>query len=1297
MKWTDEQQQVIDARHCNLLVSAAAGSGKTAVLVERILQMISDRDNPMNIDELLVVTFTKAAAAQMRDKITAALENMLSKEPDNEHFMRQLNYIHKANILTIDSFCYQVVKEHFHLLGIDPGIRVGEAGEIALLRDEVLQQVIEEFYEKRPDFVEFSDAFSADKQDAGIEAYITKIYELSSSYPRPEEWINQARKELFAEDETEFMELPFMKAYMQEIRSRALEMKDTVVKVLERARGIDGVPYMEKALCADIALLDDMIAADTYTRWSELSGIKFANIGRPGKTEYNPDTALWIKKQRDEYKAAVEELRKGFKLPFDTVLSQMKKQRAMLSAFLDIADEFRRCFLQAKMKKNILEFSDIEHFALQVLCSGYDGDGNPVPSEAAAELSDGFREILIDEYQDSNYLQEDILRCVSKISKGEYNIFMVGDVKQSIYGFRMARPDLFMDKYHAYPMEAGHSCRKILLKNNFRSRANVLETINYIFYQIMGKELGGIDYTENEELVPGKDFPPMEDGSNEGETDCVELLLGESKDFVFLNAGDEGVISEKQETLDENLEDIGRMELEASVVAGRINRLLGREGGKPYQVTDSETGRLRNVEFKDIVILFRAPKAFQQIFSEVLMDRGIPAKVQNENGYFDTVEIRLLLSLLQVADNPYNDVELAAALRGFFGKMNNEELAMLALLQGRMQEKRGHLYRVVERLAAYGGEQEEGGALDMDKLIEEAFALGPSNSREYILQTLCPKCRQFVAIIEDIQERKAYTGLGQLLSDIYYRMGYYYYVEAMPEGGQRIKNLDLFLAETKRFEQGAFKTLFDYLRFVEKLREKSVSLGDAPAQESNEDVVRIMSIHKSKGLEFPVVFLSGIGKGFNLMDTKTPLIIHSDYHLAAKYVDTDRRCGNDTLRRQAVASLMTSESIAEELRILYVGLTRAKEKLIMTGVTPDIPKLIERYKEVAERKEQKLSYSIVRSAGSYLDFITAAFMRNRNFHEAMGKVRKRMDKKGETILSADYELSFALDTPNIRLHTEVYDFKSMAVTHVRSLAEKQMDKMGQLELLRQAPAAGKAEIEKGLLWTYEDDRLTRQKSKLSVTEIKRIYETDYEPSDVVARQTQLQDKYVPDEPCFISGKQPFNAAQKGTWMHKAMELFDNAGAVTRQEIEAHLDRLWQEGFLPEETKEFVTADKVFSFANSALGQRMGNAAREGLLYKEKKFVIGVPLGRLFPDWEGKEQTPVVVQGIIDAYFREGDALVLVDYKTDRVRQGQEKMLANRYETQLKYYKDTLEQLTGLTVAETYIYSFALDREIPVPV
>lgn len=1289
MKWTEAQQRIIDARQCNLLVSAAAGSGKTAVLVERIIQMVSDEAHPVDIDHLLVVTFTKAAAAQMRDKIAKALEQKAVENPENEYYRKQLNLVHCANILTIDSFCYQIVKENFHVLDIDPSVHIGDVGEIGLLREEALEEIIEEYYQNSADFVEFSDAYSADKNDEKVEDYIRKIYEISASYPRPEEWTRQAKAALHVESEEEFMKLPLVQQYFVELKSTTRGIRERLDAVLSAVRGIDGPLYMEKAILEDIVFVENMLSAKSYSDLHELLGERFANIGRGKKGTYDEEVAEQIKTIRDTYKKQIKGLLQVFALPFCQVLLQLQEQEGKFTALLNAVDAFRERFLQKKLQKNILEFSDVEHFALQVVCGGYDELGTPQASVIGRELSEQFEEILIDEYQDSNYLQEAILLCVSRMHKGEHNIFMVGDVKQSIYSFRMARPDLFMDKYHTYESEEGAVCRKLLLKNNFRSRANVLESINYLFYQIMGADLGGIAYTEEEALIPGRKFPDIEE-------DTVELLIGESKNYEFLSSLDEAETAEREENLDEELEDIGKIELEAAMVAKRIRELMGASEKQGFRVT-KEDGTMVPASYRDMVILFRAPSSFQLIFSEVLRSYGIPVKVQNEKGYFDTVEIRLLLSLLKVVDNPYQDVEVAAALRGFFGECSSDDLALLVLLRKSMGKEHAKLplYTVIEQFDA--GKWNAVLASDLEEY------------KDYMEETLRPKCRRFLQIVASLKQQSMHQSVAELLSFIYYEEGYYYYVQAMPDGMGRTRNLKLLLQEAVKQSAEHFCSVFDFLRYVERLEKKSILLGGDPSTESAEDVVRIMSIHKSKGLEFPVVFLAGMGKNFNLMDTKSPLIIHSDYYIGAKYRNTQKRCGNDTFLRQAMAALMTTESIAEELRIFYVGLTRAKDKLIMTGVTPDITALIRKYEDIAKKTEQKLSYSNVHTARNYLDLTVMGLIRNPVFHAAMQQVRPRQTKKGEEIRDADYEMSVQLDKPDIQLSVSVYDFQSLLVQHMKVDAENQVEKLEQLQQWQKRESKWLESIQENIAWRYPLEVAAGQKSKLSVTEIKRIYETDYSPSDVINREEERVALYEAPKPRFILGDTVFDAAQKGTWMHKTMELIDFARISSLEETEEFLQELWRQERIPRETKTFIKAEAIWKMLDSSLGRRMCEAARQGLLHKEKQFVAGVPLGKLLMGMgkteflEGlsqdadctEEEERIVVQGIVDAYFEEENCLILVDYKTDHIKPGQEGALQKRYYTQLQYYKDTLEQLTGKQVRESYLYAFAVGKEIRV--
>lgn len=1300
MNFTPDQKRVIEAQNCDLLVSAAAGSGKTAVLVERIIQMISDKENPLDVERLLVVTFTKAAAAQMKEKIEKALEKKLNENPENPHFIRQMNYINYANILTIDSFCYRVVREHFYLLGIDPGIRIGETGEIGLMRQEILERVIEEYYGSNPNFVAFSDAFSADKNDERIEDYILKAYEISASYPRPFLWTREAREKLAPKDEAAFCAMPHVRDYFEEVRRSAEEIKKRILDSLETIRGIDGPAYMERAFLSDVAFLEDIVSAKTYTHFFECTGVKFANIGRGKKGSYDEGLAEKLKKTRDAYKEEIKNLLSAFTLPMEAVLAQMQEQVPMLAALLDIVDDFRNAFLEEKLSRNVLEFSDVEHFALQVLSEGYDETGMPVPSRVAHEYAEQFEEILIDEYQDSNFLQEAILSCVSRHDRGEHNMFMVGDVKQSIYSFRMARPDLFMEKYHAYSDAETAAARKLLLKNNFRSSANILFGINYMFYQLMDESLGGITYTDDEALVPGKHDVESID-------DCVEIMIGESKNFDFLLGGSPEVSPEKEENLDEDLEDIGRMELEASMIARRIREMMGKGDGKQFMVTEGDG--IRPLTYGDIVLLLRAPSAFSMIFSQTLMNQGIPVNLQNEKGYFDTVEIRTVLSLLRVLDNPLNEIELAAVLRSYFCGLNSDEMALLVLikrwLKKEMQKESGReksmdvsLFETMKKLV--GNVNQKG---DGDNALAAKSASVFSEYQQMLYEGVIPKCRKLNMLLETLKKRMADQRLSDCIAFIYDETAYGAYVSVMPEGKRRMRNLELFLTEAEEYEKKKCGSLFAFLCYVDKLEQKSITLGGDPADNYAENAVRIMSIHRSKGLEFPVVFLAGIGKQFNMVDTKNPLIIHSDYHFGAKYRNPEKRCGNDSFSRKAIAARMLTENIAEELRIFYVGLTRAKDKLILTGVTPDIVAQIQKYENVTGLKEQKLSYGVVHTARSYLDFVVMSMIRNPVFCDAMKLVRKRMDKKGEHVLSAEYENKNPIVLPECKFAVQVYDFKSLLVAHMKTAADDHLERISTLQEWAGMPELNKGPVKRILSWEYDGQFMTKQKSKMSVTEIKRIYETDFEPPDILDKTVLGLEEYNPPLPEFIAGNRPLNAATKGMWVHKAMELFDFANLKTEDEINKALEGMRKEGRLIEETKEFISADMLLKLVNSELGRRMQAAAKGRKLYKEKRFVVGVPVSRLLKDTGDclctetapviVDAKPVVVQGIIDAYFEEEGNLILLDYKTDYVKAGQEDVLKSRYDTQLRYYKDTLEQLTGRKVAETYIYSFTLEKAI----
>lgn len=1295
MNWTKQQQQVIDFRKGNLLVSAAAGSGKTAVLVERIIKMIFDSSSPIDIDELLVVTFTKAAAAQMKEKIAAAIEKKIQEEPNNKRYLEQLNLVGDANILTIDSFCYKILKEYFHVISIDPKIQVAEETDLALIREEVISEVMEDFYENNEDFSDFSNAFSLDKDDSNIEEYILRIYELSESYPFPDKWFINAKNNLTINGEEDLMSCLYTRMYIDEIHKDAQEIRNSIMQFLSMSRAENGPSHYEKALLSDIVIVDDIISANTYSLLNNLSGVKFDTLGRAKKSDvFDCDIAETIKSGRDKYKKKINSLLKAFSVPITTIIEQSKIKQRMLSAFVDAAMDFSERFLDRKIASGYVGFSDVEHFALKILCDGTDENGKVLPSRIGRELSEKFQEILIDEYQDSNFLQEYILQCVSRVPYGVNNIFMVGDVKQSIYGFRMARPDLFTDKYEKYAdveenadndkifdkenqekSRDPYSCSKILLNNNFRSRKNVLDFINYVFYQIMNGSIGGIDYTEREALHAGRKYP-------EYKNDHVEVLLGESKEKQMIMNDDQKITDEH---LDDEYIDISGIELEAGMVAERIRNLVGLQGNTPHLITDDNTGNLRPVNYSDIVILFRSPKSYQAVFSEVLMKQNIPVKLQNENGYFDLVEIRSLVTILKMIDNPYNDVECAALLRGFFGRMNNNELAVLILMKREAEERdNSHLY-LFEYLSMKVADKDIF-MKDFAAVFTAEGGFQDASTDDIDPEIIYEKCCKLLSTVNSYQKMINNISISELIMKVYYDTGFYYYIQSMPEGRERSRNLTLFCDEAVRYERKGLKSLFGFLRFIKKISDKNITLGGDASSEITENVVRIMSIHRSKGLEFPVVFVSGLGKEFNLSDSKSPVILHSDYYIGAKFIDPVKRCSNDCFDRIAMTSMIRLESVAEELRIFYVALTRAKEKLILTGVTPDIVKLIDRMKEVALSDSIRIDYGMLSRFDSYLDFLTASLMRNRVFHDEMKKVIPRTDKK-DNMISADYNVNEYIESPVSKLVVKVFYYSEMVGSQIDTGSEQMLLREDMLSNMIKAPSNDYKKLADNLEWVYKDIELSKQKSKLSVTEIKRMYQKEQEEP---ALENESDASYYGDRnkellPGFISKEKVIDAAGKGTWYHKAMELIDFTKLDTMDKVKDELDRLYEEGRLIDETRSFITADTIYKFACSDIGKRMRMAANNNLLYKERQFVVGFPVSDNGPD--------VVVQGIIDAYFEEDGKITLLDYKTDKIKEGQENKLVERYRSQMDYYQNTLEKITGMQVIESYIYSFALNKEI----
>ncbi|WP_343210460.1 helicase-exonuclease AddAB subunit AddA [Anaerolentibacter hominis] len=1220
IQWTREQRQVIDLRNRNILVSAAAGSGKTAVLVERIIAMIMDEAHPVDIDRLLVVTFTNAAAAQMKERIGAALEKKIAEDPENVHLQKQLTLLNSAMITTIHSFCLDVIRNHFNEIDLEPGFRVAQESELTLLKSDVLGELLEEWYEEeREDFKKLTDCYSTARSDMGIENMILNLHHFSLSYPWPQEWLEENRNIFGMSKKEQVLKSPWMKALMQYLNVQIMDLLQMNEEALAVCRE-DGGPYMyEPALLADGLFLDRLNCCTSYPEYAECfqghSGWDRLSSKRDGTVL--ADKKETVKLIRDDIKKTLSGMLKDFFFrDFDGMCEDLAKLSEPMAALIDITEELHLRYRQAKAERNLVDFNDLEHFALDVLIK-HDGENQITP--AAQEYRERFEEILIDEYQDSNFVQDIILHAISREMAGTPNEFMVGDVKQSIYKFRLARPELFMDKYSSYSADDS-LYQRIDLHHNFRSRKDaVLEPVNFMFRQIMTKELGGIIYDDANALYQGGSFP---------ETD---LIHSENMELILVNAGEEE---------SEEAEESSAREREARAIAARIRELTDPETG--MRILDGDTGEYRPAVPGDIVILLRTMSGWSDIFSETLTAEGIGAFADTQTGYFSASEVQTALALLKVIDNPRQDIPLAAVLRSFIGGFSAEELARIRSLGGMQKD-------FYEALLSYGKSGK-------DLLAEKALG--------------------FLETLENLRCQAAYLSVYDLLVLALEKTGYQRYVLALPGGEKRKENLNMLLSQAVDFENTGYRGLFSFNRYMEKIQKYEIDYGEANLTGENPDTVRIMSIHKSKGLEFPIVFLAGISKKFNQSDAAGSLVIHPDLGLGPDYVDPEKRLKVPTLAKRIMQKKIVLDNLGEELRVLYVAMTRAKEKLILTGAA-EVPALEAKLKKWAflrGRNQVQISFHSLTGCSSYLDYILAALMRH-----------KSMDTLFE-LCGMPADGGYLPEAEQCPVVVRFMECGELAGQEAGEWVRQQMKKE---ELLnfdsdRVYDSRLRKEIETYFSWQYRFEREAKLPVKLSVSELKKAgMFTDEEESLILfppKKENQMDRN--PQEP---------GGAALGTVYHKIMECLDFERTDTADQIRGQIEELVKAGKLNPEDLADVKIDRLEHFFGTSLGKRMRFAASPeiGGLYREQPFVIGIPAEAVYPEVESTEE--ILIQGIIDAFFREEDELVLVDYKTDRVYERES--LVKRYHIQLDYYAQAISRLTGKKVKEKWIYSFTLGEEI----
>ena len=1285
VSWTTEQQQVIDLRNRNILVSAAAGSGKTAVLVERIVKIITDKNHPVDIDHLLIVTFTNAAAAEMRERIGNAIEKALDEQPGDEHLLRQLTLIHNAQITTIDSFCLYVVRNHFHEIDLEPNFRIGDEGELKLLREDVLGKVLEQNYEEPSEaFSDFVEGYASGRTDAALNEMILQLYEFSRSYPWPEKWLDSFVGIYRIENREELDRAEWLAPLTQNIRFVLKDCEQLLKQALAVTQQDDGPDMYEKAVRSDLEKYESLSKLTSFCELSvALSDIKYDRLASSRGFEGDPDKLELVKSLREQAKDVVKKIcRQYFFCSPEMMIEQLERTEPMLEEVVRLTKQFADEFAAAKRRKNLVDFHDVEHFALQILVD----EETEKAKKTAEEFRDTFEEIMIDEYQDSNEVQETLLRSISREERGENNIFMVGDVKQSIYRFRLARPELFMKKYDSYSLEES-TTQRIDLHKNFRSREEVLTCTNDIFYKIMARSLGNVEYDAEAALYPGASYPVSADF-------IPEILLADSNDELL-----------------EDTELTDKKTLEAKIVAEEIKHLM-----KTQPVTDKAAGTLRAAHYSDIVILLRSLSGWADSLVEVLNENGIPAHTVSSTGYFSTVEVQTVLSMLRLLDNPRQDIPMAAVLRSPMAGLTDEELAVLRLEDGSVP-----FHEAVLELAE--GLYEEGGQIEISNSEEDQKQgrNADETTENHIEITAHWKLLKFYKKYKQLRQLVPDTPIHELIEIILRETGYGHYVAAMPAGNRRTANLNMLLEKAAAYEKTSYKGLFHFVRYIDELQKYDVDFGEADMVGENEDVVRIMSIHKSKGLEFPIVIVSGMGKNFNKQDTRSKMVLHPELGIGLDYMDGKKRIKSPTIAKKAIAKQIELENLGEELRVLYVALTRAKEKLILTGTLKDAAEKLEFYRQQAnlsKAADRPLSYLTREGASGYLDWILPAVLSYGD------KYPVRIVEAAELVLD---EVENQLEQ-NENLTERIGEIKAADPQLVGQLKQRFSQR-----------------------YPYQTDIL--RKNKYSVSELKhRAMREKFEAEQEETIPAFLEEPVTPTIPLFIqrqgsveqeaqnkaqdAGQEAESKAEqkiksntanrgalRGTAVHRVMECYDFA---SEKSVYEQMEAMEKEEKITADMRALVREQTVADFVSSETGKRMALAQRGGALYREKPFVMGFTeeelerygFGAGAQMIENEAQTEnaqqeimsenvsqenhmheedlTLIQGIIDVFWIEDDGITVLDYKTDRVDTAQE--LIDRYATQLKLYADALERVFAtrkLKVKEILIYSFRLEKLISI--
>lgn len=1198
-KWTEEQWQAIIEEKRPMLVAAAAGSGKTAVLVERIARKVIEKENRVELDQLLVVTFTNAAAAEMKQRIGRAIEEELSQSPDSLHLRKQLSLLQRANISTLHSFCMNVIRTYYYEIGIDPQFRMLDQTEAQLLEDEVVEEMIETAYREDPEFLELVDYFTGDRTDDQLKGLFLDLYHFSRAHPDPENWLHQIIEVYEPSSGQNFDDLPWVKEAVVLVQEKLKHAEERLAAASAKAHQPSGpFPYAE-VLEEDRrkigALLEQTNWSMLYTR---IHGLQLENLPRISKKKYpdiDPVTQKEVQAVRKNVKEEIDNLITSFfAAESDLILDDMSQMAPVFKQLIHYVKKFAEQFQAAKLEKNSLDFSDLEHYCLDLLYEEKE------PSNIALHYQQEFKEVMVDEYQDTNFVQEAILTMLS----GNSRLFMVGDVKQSIYRFRLAEPGLFLEKYKKFQKDGEGT--KIDLSKNFRSREEVIRSSNFIFNHIMSESFGELNYDEAAALKQGNfQFP-------ESDQMAAEIML---------------VDKQEKEKEAEEMEELETAQLEARAVAARIRTMVDSK----FLVYDKELGTERPVVYKDIVLLMRSMP-----WAETIMDEfrhyDIPIYADLSTGYFEAVEIRVMLSLLHAVDNPYQDIPLASVLRSPIFSLSEEKLAAI-----RLYAPEEYFYTALQLEAEDYPEGE--GAAALTQLNQWRDAVRSKGLPEFIWQ-------------------------------VYEESGYLEYLGGLPGGNQRRANLTSFYDRARTYESTSFRGLFRFLRFIERMQERGDDLGKAKAIGEQEDVVRLMTVHKSKGLEFPVVFAAGMNKQFNMMDVNKAYLKHKKLGFASRYIDPVNRVSYPTMYYHIVRERIRRESLAEEMRVLYVAMTRAEQKLILTGTVGELEDSLKKWGSSLPLPQVPESQLV--QAKTFLDWIMPAVMTEDDLTALFHKesTEKSIFLQGETKWKFSVIPSVSLQVP--------------------SAAAPREEKEALLKLIKEGKPAGDTAdwTELRFSWEYPFQEAARTRVKQSVTELKRFEQDPYAATNFQHAAA------VFERPRFIQGNR-YTAAEQGTVMHTVMQ-FISYHVFTEEEVKQELMRLIVEEKITGEDADQINIRWITSFLNSDLGETLRSAVR---VERELSFTFPVAASSMYPDWNSEEEW-MFVQGIIDCVYElEDGSLYILDYKTDRISREldtDEKAAAffkERYMFQISLYQQALESAWNRKVAGACLYMFERDLVI----